>query len=339
MVATTGASDGVLKPGPTVPGPVLVALDGSDLAARAIRIGIDVARRRRVPLVLLHAVPPIGRLDMYGIVLGEHDAEREAAGDAFLATVAAVRAAAPDVEVLEQLPHEEPARAITDAQHRLEAQLTVMASHGRSAVARMLRGSVTEAVLRATDGATLVAWPWTLPALGGGHVEPLGRRILVPLDGSTRTARVLPEAFRLARERAGEVVLLTVVDLQSFRPSRARALEDAIRRAIRERTEMLREAGIEASGTLVAGQDVPSSIISAARDLDCDMIAMTTHARGPVGRFVFGSVANHVAARAERPVLFTPPHDDLGRVAHLYPDVPAAVLDLALLPHVEESQA
>ena len=321
---------------PAGPRPVFVTLDGSDLAARAVGVGIEIARRRRVPLVLVRAIPPDNRLDMYGLVLGEHAAEREAAIAEFRNTFDRVRTFAPDVDVRAESLDGHPAEVLIDEQRRLGPQLTIMTSHGRSAVARMLRGSVTEAVLRGTDSATLVMWPWALPEDWSMVAPSIGKRILVPLDGSARTARVLPEAFRLAFERGGELVLVTVLDLQAFRPSRAKVLEQTIRQAIGDRAAVLRAAGVATTPVLVVSQDVPGAILETGEAHACDTIAMTTHARGRIGRFVFGSVANHVAARAERPVLFTPPHDDDVTLSHLYPDVPIAILDLANLPHVTD---
>ena len=333
-MTATHPDRGAATQAPVGPRPVIVTLDGSDLAARAIGVGIDIARRRHAPLVLVRAIPPDSRLDMYGIVLGEHSAEREAAIEEYRATLEHVRLSAPDLDVRAESLEGHPAREIIDAQRRLGPQLTIMTSHGRSAVARMLRGSVTEAVLRGSDSATLVTWPWALPEEGSGTPPSIGKRVLVPLDGSSRTARVLPEAFRLVREHGGELVLLTVLDLQAFRPSRAKILEQTIHQAIEDRASILRAAGVPATGALVVAQDVPEAILTTADQYACDMIAMTTHARGRIGRFVFGSVANHVAARAERPVLFTPPHEDDVTLSHLYPDVPEAILDLANLPHV-----
>jgi nucleotide-binding universal stress UspA family protein len=43
-------------------------------------------------------------------------------------------------------------------------------------------------------------------------------------------------------------------------------------------------------------------IVAAARECEADLIAMSTHGRGGLGRLVFGSVAQDVLRRAEIPV-------------------------------------
>ncbi|MEO8538906.1 MAG: universal stress protein [bacterium] len=52
-----------------------------------------------------------------------------------------------------------PAKAITDLGDELDADLIVMATHGRSGVAHLLAGSVTEAVIRSASRPVLVQGP------------------------------------------------------------------------------------------------------------------------------------------------------------------------------------
>jgi hypothetical protein len=40
-----------------------------------------------------------------------------------------------------------------------------------------------------------------------------------------------------------------------------------------------------------------------AEEMDADLIVMGAHARGPIGRVIFGSTANHVVRQAACPVL------------------------------------
>ena len=84
-VATTGATTTTTQPGTTIvyqpvaPRPIVMSLDGSDLAVRAIGTGIKIACRRLAPLVLFRVVPPDPRLGMFGIALSEQSTERETA--------------------------------------------------------------------------------------------------------------------------------------------------------------------------------------------------------------------------------------------------------------------
>lgn len=343
MVAPTeSATSGSARP--TSSHPILVALDGSGLSARAIPVGIRLARKRGAPLLLVRVAPLDPPPDMFGFPVGDYLGERDIAAEYVTRAVTKVKADHPDVDVSGEVLSGAPSRSLLEAQEENSSQLTIVTSHGRSGLARMIRGSVTEDILRGTTRSTLVLWPWSLPdapstdepnlaPLGDATTAELGRTVLVPLDGSARTARVIPEAFRLAHEADGEIVLLTVLDLHALRPSRAHDLERAVENALHERAEVISAAGVPTRTEVVVSPDVSGSIVSAATRTRADVIAMTTHARGPVGKFVFGSVANRVASRAARPVLFTPPHDSEISFDDLYPDVPTTVLDLASLPH------
>ena len=207
----------------------------------------------------------------------------------------------------------------------------------------MFPGSVIEDILRGSHSTTLDLWPRSVTddaSLGPDHPssirnEPvtLGKTILVPLDGSARTARILPEAFRMARDAGGQIILTTVLDLASTSVHRARDLEHAISRALEDRAKVIRDAGFPTKVDVIVSADVSGSLVTHACSTRAYLIAMTIHARGSVGKFVFGSVANWVASRAAHPVVFTRPFAGDVSCAALYQDVPASILNLASLPH------
>ena len=94
--------------------------------------------------------------------------------------------------------------------HHLELEpyhLVAMSTHGRSGVGRWLRGSVAERVLRNSPVPILLANP-------EGIVKPDDSvrfgTILVPLDGSKRSARVMDRVLPFAVDSESEVVLLHV---------------------------------------------------------------------------------------------------------------------------------
>jgi nucleotide-binding universal stress UspA family protein len=64
----------------------------------------------------------------------------------------------------------------------------------------------------------------------------------------------------------------------------------------------LSRAGLLAEGRGVSGQP-GAVIVSAAVEVDADLIVMSTHARGGPVRSILGSVANEVVRQSRRPVL------------------------------------
>ena len=83
-----------------------------------------------------------------------------------------------------------------------------MATHGRSGLDRWLLGSVAEKVLRGASNPTLVVRAkeeknpaWEMATL---------KRVIVPLDGSELSERILPYVEALAKHLDLEVTLLGV---------------------------------------------------------------------------------------------------------------------------------
>jgi nucleotide-binding universal stress UspA family protein len=153
------------------------------------------------------------------------------------------------------------------------------------------------------------------------------RRILVPLDGSTLSARVLPHAAALAETFGATLVLLRViVPLADIIVAEATAVgltpapavdPTPIYNAEREAAEsylaaaadMLERKGLEVDVDVEEGR-AADVIVERARDLRVDLIAMTTHGRGGLGRLILGSTADEVLHHADRPVLLVRVRED-----------------------------
>ena len=72
------------------------------------------------------------------------------------------------------------------------------------------------------------------------------------------------------------------------------------------RSQVPAEAAEHGIGTYVSvleGQSVAGEILQAAERLDVDAIALASHGRTGIGRFLLGSVAEEVARKSSRPLL------------------------------------
>jgi len=136
------------------------------------------------------------------------------------------------------------------------------------------------------------------------------KRALVPLDGSMIAEAIVPFILEIAGPLDMEVVLLRVVvpappllfegashaivdDVDTLR-SEAEEYLASIATALRAR-------GVRVTIHVRVG-DAVSQILAGAHEVDADLIAMTTHGRGGLGRLVFGSMAEAVLRQAEIPV-------------------------------------
>jgi nucleotide-binding universal stress UspA family protein len=136
-------------------------------------------------------------------------------------------------------------------------------------------------------------------------------RVLVPLDGSKTAEAILPFVLEIAGPLDIEVALLRVVvpiPPSVVEGSRQVIVEDAeARRAEAERyldslAAELRDRGVRVR-TVVRRGDPVTEIATAARELEVDLVAMTTHGRSGLGRLLFGSVAEAVLRSTDLPVL------------------------------------
>ena len=140
---------------------LLVAIDGSDHATRALDEAVDLARCAHASVTVMTSVPDIspwvlggaggyaGGIDIRAL---EHSAERE-----HLAMLdAATDALAADLPVTKVLGHGPPAAAIVEQVTRGGHDLVVMGSRGRGGVRSLLLGSVSHAVLQTSPVAVLI---------------------------------------------------------------------------------------------------------------------------------------------------------------------------------------
>lgn len=130
---------------------ILIATDGSDLAAKAVEHGLRLARSIDATAVILTVREPFHVIGMSRAQLAESVTSfRQATEDAARATLdaATTRAAQIGVEVRAlAVEHSVPARAIIDAAAQEGCDLIVVASHGRGGFSTLVLGSVTQQVL------------------------------------------------------------------------------------------------------------------------------------------------------------------------------------------------
>jgi nucleotide-binding universal stress UspA family protein len=193
--------------------------------------------------------------------------------------------------------------------------LIAMGAHGRSGVSRWWLGSVADRVLHLTSKPFLVVRSHQQDDLV--HQEGFSR-IVVPVDGSSIAEQVLPHVVYLATG------LDLVVDLVRVTPSRDEfhrhlphlpgrpnpSYEDYSSHANAEAAkylaqlkENLQRQGVNSVEEHLLQGDPAASIIDIAAATDDRLVAMTTHGRSGLGRWVLGSVAERVVRHSGDPVV------------------------------------
>ncbi len=142
------------------------------------------------------------------------------------------------------------------------------------------------------------------------------KKILVPLDGSPLAEAVLPHAQALAKSEGAEIVLLRVpltpnIEFLSRNPAIAeKMIEDVEKQTegyLESEVEMLKKSGAKVSSIMREGS-IPEAILAVADETHADVIAMSTHGRSGIQRWLMGSVADRVVHHAHIPVMLIHPN-------------------------------
>jgi nucleotide-binding universal stress UspA family protein len=149
--------------------------------------------------------------------------------------------------------------------------------------------------------------------------EVFPRRVLVATDTSATSAGAERAGVELAARADSSLIFLSVIDpsrlrlpggLFHTRVDQVRAQrESALGRVV----ESARKHGV--SGQFLIWEGDPGAVvIEAAESEGADIIVLGSHARGPVGRLLLGSVSAHVVERATGRVMVIRPGQELDDV-------------------------
>ena len=279
---------------------ILVPLDGSPFAERAVAVASALATRFGSELHVVHAHQErvVDELPVYGL---SGEAARGAAEQYVLAAAERLRATQPG-HVSGTLLDGSPAHAIVEYAARAQIDLVVMSSHGRTGASRFWLGSVADAVIRTAPVPVLVVRVADASSAAPGVYE----RILLPLDGSSLAEAAIPHAVALARVGPGHVHLLRVEEraedlrmsvwgLAATEPDDLPARLERADRYLHSVVAQFESEWTPATTSVEArgGHRVGETIAQVAVERGSDLIAMTTHGRG-ASRLLLGSVADKV---------------------------------------------
>ena len=132
-------------------------------------------------------------------------------------------------------------------------------------------------------------------------------KILVGFDGSEFSRAALLEAANRIKRRGGKIILLNAVyfDEEEFgnKPEQLEKRMESGKKICSGAKEMVRkEFGIDIESIVSEGEP-PEVIARTAQEMNADLIAMGTHGRRGIKRFIMGSVTSGVIGHAPCDVL------------------------------------
>ena len=283
---------------------ILVPLDGSSAAEMVIPYAEEIAVKFKSDLVLMNVSEPSGPEveHLYRSYL-EHTVEQT---ESLLRGRKEAEATKVSLEVLLG----DPATEILRRAAASDIVLIAMASRGCSADGQCyepwLLGSIASKVVQASDKPVLLVKAPADKVLV--EKRNVARRILVPLDGSKIGETAIPLAERLAQALDAELVLFHVLELAPLPVMLApgiqitypvvtpdqQARQNVAALTYLERVEQrLVEKGLRVSSATSAGSPA-AEIVKYAEANGISLIAISTHGRSGVERWVLGSVAERL---------------------------------------------
>ena len=190
--------------------------------------------------------------------------------------------------------------------------LITMATHGRSGMNRWLLGSVTEKVLRGGTNPMLLVRATEEEKTDSAATL---KSMVVPLDGSELAEGVLPTVAELAKTLKLAVVLFRAYSIPTSAYAGGEgyyavnyeelltAMKEETVDYLEKKTEAVKKLGIANVSYVAKEGFAADEIISLSRKSPDNLIAMCTHGRSGVKRWMLGSVTETVVRHSADPVL------------------------------------
>ncbi len=184
-----------------------------------------------------------------------------------------------------------PAQHIVAESKKVPDTLIVLSTHGRAGLGRWVMGSVTDKVLHSVKTPMLIIRTEDNDAFLDGTMG----HIIVPLDGSKLAETILPHAVALAKGLNATLCLVRVTAGDNL------SLE--ARNDLKWLADRAREEGVAEVESKVLYGLPARAIVELTHKYPDSLVAMTTHGRSGMNRWLMGSVADKVVREAAGPVL------------------------------------
>jgi nucleotide-binding universal stress UspA family protein len=292
---------------------ILIPLDGSKTAEKVLPYARFVAGTLKLPVELLAVVDIVEMATHITAARASHldtvieDSVRNS--EQYLSGVAGTF---PGANTRCMVEKGKPEQVIIETAAGDQGTFITMATHGRSGINRWLLGSIAEKVLRGTTNPLLL-----VRATEEAKSESVAslKSVVVPLDGSELAERVLPAVAELAKTLKLAVVLFRAYNIPTSAyagdegyyatnyDEMLTAMRDEAVDYLEKKTEAVKKMGIANASSVAKEGFAADEIISLSRQSPDNLIAMSTHGRSGVKRWVLGSVTETIVRHSADPVL------------------------------------
>jgi nucleotide-binding universal stress UspA family protein len=292
---------------------MLIPLDGSRTAEKVLPYARFVAGTLKLPVELLGVVDIVEMATHITAARASHlDTVIEDSVRNSQQYLRGVAGTFPGTNTKCTVEKGKPEQLIIETAAADQGTFITMATHGRSGIDRWLLGSIAEKVLRGTTNPLLL-----VRATEEAKAESVAslKSIVVPLDGSELAEGVLPTIAELAKTLKLAVVLFRAYNLPTSvyaddegyyeinYDEMLTAMRDEAVDYLKKKTESVKKMGIANVSSVAKEGFAADEIISLSRQSPDNLIAMSTHGRSGVKRWVLGSVTETIVRHSADPVL------------------------------------
>jgi nucleotide-binding universal stress UspA family protein len=320
---------------------ILIPLDGSMRAETTLPIAARIARNTGANLVLVRVVSFLS--EYQPTIITHYPSMLQAAMEADLEEAAAYleriasSAELAGISVKTTVQFGAIAPTILSVANSYASDLIIICSHGSTHMIHWMMGSIAEKIARHSSIPVLVVRE-DGTHMGKANIEqaqPL--RMLIPLDGSTGAQAALEPGAELltALAASGQKTALHLARVskqsQSDHQDKETPLEnhrelERIKGYLQQTTEQIRlgslaptiaERHIPVTWSVVLDSDTASALLRVAEQGDdtegagafggCDLIAISSHGRSGLQRWVLGSITERVLHATRHPILIVRP--------------------------------
>lgn len=303
---------------------VVVPLDGSPLAERALPYGVALARLEQLKLLLLR-IEPLNEAGPANPMSARAEAtsylelvRKEISQEGLPNRLPSDRI---DIQVVTgRSPHE-----LGQIINTLEASQVVMTTHGRTGLSRFFLGSIARETVEHLQAPVILLRP-EMPEASALPMELMYQKtglpkpgehgsgkIAVALDGTPEAETVLQPAFELSKALGLGMVLLKVVpDFNPLTDGVNYSMVEEIHRRkmetwhyLEEIKKRLADSAVNITLKVLIGHLPAVAILEYANsdEGNVTMLAMASHTRNRLTRLVQGSIAEQVMDESHLPVL------------------------------------
>ena len=277
---------------------ILVPLDGSELAEVPLPYAEELASRLGSEITLIYMSPSENN-PYYNV--------RKLYLDKIVSTITgdceklSKKPEAGAIKIKSAMLFGNVAEEIVNYADKEDMGLIVIATHGRSGIKKWAMGSVASKIITATRRPIMLIRAKEADAAKKGTID----KLLLPLDGSKESESILPHAMEIASKFKSEVIMFQAISL-AFPTYAAEAYAyvtysdqqmDAMKASALDYLEKIgssfREKGIEVKSDVRFGSTA-DEVINYTDEIGADLVAMTTHGRSGIGRWLFGSTTARV---------------------------------------------